>query len=104
MMLNQDHPVEYLLASGETHTVKEFIEKAFAHVGIVGQWTNSGLEEKLIYNNQILVQINPQFYRPAEVDLLLGNPEKAKNYLKWKPEISFDNLIKEMVDKDLKNV
>jgi GDPmannose 4,6-dehydratase len=104
MMLNQDTPVEYLLSSGETHTVKEFLEKAFEHVSIKGDWVGSGIEEKLIYKNQILVQINSQFYRPAEVDLLLGNPTQAVTKLGWKPEISFENLVKEMVDWDNLNL
>jgi len=104
MMLNQEKPIEYLLASGETHTVKEFIEKAFEHVSVKGNWFGEGLDEKLIYKNQILVQINSQFYRPAEVDLLLGNPNFATMTLGLKPEISFENLVKEMVEFDSINV
>jgi GDPmannose 4,6-dehydratase len=104
MMLNQSEPKEYLLASGETHTVKEFIEKAFNIININGYWDENEINEKFIYNNKILVKINPIFYRPAEVDLLLGDPQKAKIELNWKPEISFEDLIKEMVDNDLKNV
>jgi len=104
MMLNQETPVEYLLASGETHTVKEFIDKAFENINIKGEWAGTDINEKLTYKNQILVQINPQFYRPAEVDLLLGSPNFATINLGWKPEISFENLVKEMVDNDLKNV
>ena len=108
MMLNQETPVEYLLASGETHTVKEFIEKAFNYAGIIGYWNYSSDEQIEINeqfytkNGEILVKINPIFYRPAEVDLLLGNPEKARKELNWHPQISFENLIKEMVDFDLK--
>ncbi len=102
MMLNQLEPKEYLLASGETHTVKEFIEKAFNLINIHGYWKGNEINEQFIYNNKILVKINPIFYRPAEVDLLLGDPQKAKTELNWKPEISFENLIKEMVDFDLK--
>jgi GDPmannose 4,6-dehydratase len=104
MMLNQETPIEYLLASGETHTVKEFIEKSFEYIQIKGVWSGEGIEEKLIYNNKILVQINPQFYRPAEVDLLLGNPYKALTNLGWKPEISFEELVKEMVECDNLNL
>lgn len=103
MMLNQKNPIEYLLASGEAHTVKEFIDKSFKHVGIEGKWSGKGINEKYIYLNKILVQINPQFYRPAEVDLLLGNPSKAIKELGWKQYISFDDLVKEMVDNDFKN-
>jgi GDPmannose 4,6-dehydratase len=110
MMLNQKNPVEYLLASGETHTVKEFIEKAFKFAGINGRWgfdssNHSEINEKFFSEqDQILVRINPIFYRPAEVDLLLGNPQKANLELNWYPETSFEYLIKEMVDFDLKNV
>lgn len=104
MMINQEEPKEYLLASGETHTVKEFIEKAFSLVNINGYWEGSEIEEKFIFNNIILVKINPVFYRPAEVDLLLGNSEKARKELKWSPEISFENLVKEMVENDLKKM
>lgn len=110
MMLNQENPREYLLASGETHTVKEFIEIAFRKCGIVGEWTGSELEEKFLlkkttnsiyYDQKVLVKINEKFYRPAEVDLLLGNPETAKKELGWRPKISFDHLIEEMVFNDL---
>lgn len=113
LMLNQSEPIEYLLASGETHTVKEFIEKAFNLNNIFGVWEGEGLNEKFIlkdstksiyYNNKILVKINEKFYRPAEVDLLLGTPARAKEKLGWFPEISFDQLIKEMVDEDIKKV
>jgi GDPmannose 4,6-dehydratase len=103
MMLNQKSPKEYLLASGETHTVKEFIEKAFEHINIKGVWTGEGLDEKFCINNQILVKINPIFYRPAEVDLLLGNPSKAISELGWNPQISFDSLIQEMIECDITN-
>lgn len=104
MMLNQDFPKEYLLASGETHTVKEFIEKAFEYINIKGAWRGEDLDEKYYFNNQILVQINPKFYRPAEVDLLLGNSNKAITELGWRSKISFDTLIKEMISFDIKNV
>jgi GDPmannose 4,6-dehydratase len=104
MMLNQDKPIEYILSSGETHTVKEFINKAFKFIDIQGSWIGEGINEKFIYNDKILVQINPSFYRPAEVDLLLGNSSKAREELKWVPEISFDSLIQEMISFDMKNI
>lgn len=110
MMLNQEFPQEYLLASGETHTVKEFVEKAFNLCGIFGEWQGDSINEKFLlkntinsiyYDKKVLVKINEKFYRPAEVDLLLGSPEKAKKELKWNPKISFDSLVKEMVFNDL---
>ena len=111
MMLNQDEPKEYLLASGETHTVKEFIDQCFELCGISGSWINEGLQEKFIlqkttntiyYDNKVLVKINEKFYRPAEVDLLLGNPSKAQNEMGWFPKKSFRDLVKEMILNDLK--
>lgn len=101
------HIKEYILASGETHTIREFVEKACFHAGIDNfVWDGEGQNEKLWYqdkynNPHVLVSINPKFYRPAEVDLLLGNPERAKEELQWKPKISFDNLVKRMVNFDL---
>jgi GDPmannose 4,6-dehydratase len=106
LMLNQEEPKEYILASGETHTVKEFVEKAFNYAGIDGYWGHSSSdrselnEEFYSKNNQILVKINPVFYRPAEVDLLLGDSSKARKHLLWSPKISFNDLVKEMVDND----
>jgi GDPmannose 4,6-dehydratase len=111
LMLNQSEPKEYVLSSGETHTVREFIEKAFKMVGIYGEWVGKDTEEKYIlkktlnsiyYDNQILVKINPEFYRPAEVDLLLGDHSKARKELNWKLDVSFDSLVKIMVENDLK--
>jgi GDPmannose 4,6-dehydratase len=112
LMLNQSEPKEYLLSSGETHTVREFIEKAFKIAGISGEWVGKDITEQYIlkktlnsiyYDNQILVKINSQFYRPAEVDLLLGDSTNARKELNWKPNISFDSLVKIMVENDLKN-
>ena len=112
LMLNQSEPKEYLLSSGETHTVREFIEKAFKIAGISGEWVGKDITEQYIlkktlnsiyYDNQILVKINSEFYRPAEVDLLLGDSSNARKELNWKPNISFDSLVKIMVENDLKN-
>ena len=112
LMLNQSEPKEYILASGEMHSVKEFVEKAFLCSGIDSfHWEGEGLNERLVMNNfvleefpissSVLVKINPIFYRPAEVNLLLGDPKKAKDELEWSPEINFEKLVKEMVEKDL---
>lgn len=105
LMLNQNEPHEYILSSGETHTVREFVEKAFDIAGIKGSWI--GENEHTMYistDNKILVQINSKFYRPAEVDLLLGDSTKARQDLKWLPKISFDALVEKMVKNDIKNV
>jgi GDPmannose 4,6-dehydratase len=110
MMINQFEPKEYLLASGQTHTVKEFVEQAFNFAAIDGYWgyssdDKSDINEQFYSNNgKVLVKINSIFYRPAEVDLLLGNPSKAINELKWIPKISFQDLVKEMVEADLLSV
>ena len=112
MMLNQDkyninysgEPKEYILSSNETHTIKEFAEKAFKFAGIDGEWI--GEAEHTIFINKdkkTLIQINPKFYRPAEVELLLGNSNKASEELNWRPKISFDKLIEKMVRWDLNN-
>jgi GDPmannose 4,6-dehydratase len=94
---------EYVLASGETHTVREFVEKAFAVAGIDGVWKGSGKDEVFhyVYDETPLVKINPIFYRPAEVDLLLGDPTLAKTELDWKPQVSFDELVARMVRSDI---
>jgi GDPmannose 4,6-dehydratase len=105
LMLNQNEPHEYILSSGETHTVREFVEKAFDIAQIKGNWLGENEHTKYIStDNKILLQINPKFYRPAEVDLLLGDSSKAREDLKWSPKISFDKLVEKMVKNDIKNV
>jgi GDPmannose 4,6-dehydratase len=110
MMLNQDiynknyngNPQEYVFSSNETHTIKEFVEKAFNIAGINGKWV--GENEHAMYisdDNQVLVQVNPKFYRPAEVELLLGNSNLARKDLGWQPKISFDKLVEKMVIWDI---
>jgi GDPmannose 4,6-dehydratase len=96
---------EYVLSSNETHTVREFVEKAFKSAGIEGSWTGKGINEKYVLANKrdiVLMQINPKFYRPAEVELLLGDSTLAREELNWTPKISFDELVKKMVENDLK--
>ena len=106
-MLNQDKPKDYLLASGETHSIREFVEKAFHYAGFSeSEWVGEGINEKLIHRANgykvNFVTVNPDFYRPAEVELLLGDPSEAKK-IGWKPKNSFDNLVKKMVDYDLQH-
>lgn len=112
-MLNQKEPKDYVLSSNETHTVREFVEKAFSAANIIGHWSYLNLdnEDKRPENEvfrkdtgEILVKINPKFYRPAEVDLLFGDSSLARKELNWKPEVSFDELVKKMVENDIKNV
>lgn len=103
LMLQADNPDDYVIASHETHTVREFVERSFKTLGIEIKWQGSGIDECGIdaVSGNTIVKINPKFYRPAEVDLLLGNPEKAEKELGWKREISFENLIERMVLNDL---
>ena len=107
IMLNQDHPKEYVLSSNETHTVKEFVEKAFAFANIKGSWKGEKENEKFLtmINNKehVLMRINPEFYRPAEVELLLGDSSEARKELNWQPKNSFDKLIERMVNSDIQN-
>ena len=102
-MLNQDSPKDYILASGETHSIREFVEKAFAVAGINGSWRGEGAKETFMMNHQTLVRINPEFYRPAEVDLLLGDSTPIREELGWKPKTSFDKLVESMVLYDIEN-
>ena len=103
-ILQQDKADDFVLATGETHTVREFVELAFEEVGIKIEWRGEGVEEKgyCSKTGKVLVDVNPKFFRPAEVDLLLGNPAKAEKVLNWKRKVSFKNLIKMMVEADLK--
>jgi|TARA_B100000900_G_C20587896_1_gene720406 GDPmannose 4,6-dehydratase len=103
LMLNQEEPKEYVLSSNETHSIKEFVEKAFGHAYITGSWHGENLDEKFLHegNNVPLVEISEDFYRPAEVELLYGDSNPARTELNWQPEISFDNLVQRMVEYDL---
>ena len=106
-MLNQKEPREYVLSSNETHTIREFIELAFEYAGIVGNWSftdGSCRPEDEIFikdTGEILMRINPKFYRPAEVDILLGDSSLARQELDWKPKTNFKDLVKKMIKNDL---
>lgn len=103
LMLQQAEADDYVLATGETHTVREFVEAAFAEVDIKIEWRGAGVDEKgyCAKTGRLLVDVNPKFFRPAEVDLLLGDPSKAERELGWKRKISFSELVKIMVRADL---
>ncbi|KAG1835714.1 hypothetical protein EV424DRAFT_20831 [Suillus variegatus] len=103
-MLQQPTPDDFVLATGETHPVREFVEKAFAVVGVTIMWRNSGVEEEGYdaQTGRVVVRVDAQYFRPAEVDLLLGNPAKAERVLGWKRKVDFDSLVTEMVKADLK--
>jgi GDPmannose 4,6-dehydratase len=103
LMLQQAEPDDYVLATGESHSVREFVEGAFAHVGRRIEWRGSGVEEIGMdaKSNQPLVSIDPRYFRPTEVEQLLGNPAKAKRKLGWSHRIGFTELITEMMESDL---
>jgi GDPmannose 4,6-dehydratase len=103
MMLQQDAPDDYVLATGETHAVREFVERAFSEIGITLQWCGSGLQEKGICaeTRKVLVEIDPRYFRPTEVDQLIGDPSKARKKLGWKHETNFNQLVHEMMREDL---
>lgn len=105
-ILQQDtkDPTDYVLATGETHSVREFCEIAFAHIGIDLEWKGEGVEEQGVdkKTGTVYVKINPEYFRPAEVDYLLGDPSKAEKDLGWERKVDFPGLVKLMVDHDLK--
>lgn len=103
LMLQQGKPEDFVIATGETHSVREFLQQAFAHVGIELEWQGQGLDEKGIdkATGKILVEIDPRYFRPTEVEFLLGDPSKAKEKLGWQPKVTFKELVKMMVEADL---
>jgi len=103
-ILQQDKPEDFVLATGEMHSVREFVEKAFAVVDVSIQWQGSGIDEVGIdrETQQVVVRVDPRYFRPAEVELLLGNPAKAERVLGWKRKVDFDSLVTEMVQTDLR--
>lgn len=102
-MLQQETPRDYVIASHETHTVREFVELAFRTVGVELTWEGTGVDEvgRDTATGKVVVCVNPMFYRPAEVDLLLGNPAKAEKELAWVRKVSFHELVERMVKTDL---
>lgn len=106
LMMNQKEPKDYILSSNETHSVKEFVEKTFQFMDIYGHWEGKGIHESFIENHsgKILVKVNPKFYRPAEVDLLLGDSTPAREELNWSPKYSFSDLVKEMTQIEVDNL
>jgi GDPmannose 4,6-dehydratase len=105
-ILQHPEPDDYVLATGETHPVREFVEKAFAEIGIRIVWKGVGVDEKGIDagSSRVLIQVDPRYFRPTEVDLLIGDPSKARSKLGWQHRVSFEELVTEMVAADLKNV
>ncbi|MDP7078368.1 MAG: GDP-mannose 4,6-dehydratase [Candidatus Undinarchaeales archaeon] len=104
LMLQQDGPDDFVIATGEAHSVREFIEFAFKEVGIDIEWKGSGVDEKGVdaATGKVLVEVDPKYFRPAEVDYLLGDASKAKELLGWRPKVGFEELVKLMMRGDLK--
>src|SRR4030042_1663097 len=106
LMLQQEQPDDYVIASGETHSVREFVELACKTAGFDIVWEGKGIEEKGIdkKTGKILIEISPEFFRPAEVDILLGDCSKARQKLGWQPKTQFEELVRIMVEADMKKV
>lgn len=106
LILQQEKPQDYVLATNETHTVREFVELAFAEVGIEIEWRGTGVDEKGYdkANGRLLVDVNPRYFRPAEVELLWGDSTKAEKELGWERKVSFRELVSMMVDADMKTL
>lgn len=104
LMLQQEKPDDFVLATGETHSVREFVELAFQCINVAIRWKGEGVDEVGVDANdesRKLVCIDPRYFRPTEVDLLLGDPTKAKTQLGWEPKVKFDELVHEMVKSDI---
>ena len=105
-MLQQEKPGDYVLSTNETHTVREFVEEAFREVGIEVRWEGQGVNEKG-YDSQtgkLLVDVNPEFYRPAEVEYLWGDCTKAEKELNWKRKVDFRGLVAMMMNADMQEI
>ena len=104
LMLQQDHPEDYVIATGEQHSVRDFVQAAAQEVGIAIRWEGEGVEEKGYdtKSGDCIVAVDPRYFRPTEVETLLGDASKARERLGWKPEVSFPDLVAEMMREDLK--
>ena len=103
LMLQQEQPEDFVIATGKTRTVREFVENAFTEIGVEIAWRGQGVDE-VGYDKAdgtVRVEVDPRYFRPTEVDLLLGDPGKAKEKMGWEPEISFAEMVKTMVAADL---
>jgi GDPmannose 4,6-dehydratase len=102
LIVQQDTPDDYVLATGESHSVREFVEKAFGHIGRTIAWRGRGVEEKGVdkATGEVLIEVDPRYFRPTEVDSLVGDPSKARAKLGWRHKTSFDTLVADMVEAD----
>lgn len=106
LMLQQPEPDDYVVATGETYSVRTFVERAFREVGIDIEWKGRGLQEHGIdtSNGRVLVEVDPRYFRPTEVEILVGDATKAREKLGWRHEMNFDDLVTEMVREDVRNI
>ena len=104
LMLQQDQPQDFVIATGKQHSVRDFVAEVAKHLEIKITWKGSGENEIGVWNDKTIIKVNPKYYRPAEVETLLGDAREAKNKMNWQPKTSFEDLVKEMVDSDLKEV
>ena len=104
LMLQQPQPDDFVIATGVTSTVREFVTLSFARAGFTLQWEGKGVQEKGVdaHTGDVLVQVDPRYFRPAEVDILIGDAAKARSVLGWKPKMDLRGLVDLMVDEDLK--
>jgi GDPmannose 4,6-dehydratase len=105
-MLQQDVAEDFVLATGKTYTIRDFVEKAAPHVGFEIEWQGEGVDEKGIdkKTGKIIIEIDPMYFRPTEVDLLIGNPRKAKEKLGWETKVDLDELVKIMMEHEKRNL
>jgi len=103
MMLQQDQAEDFVIATGEMHSVREFVMEAFKHVGVTIAWEGEGVDEvgKDAATGTVRVKVDPKYFRPTEVEQLLGDPTKAKNRFGWQPKVAFNSLVQEMMDSDI---
>tara|TARA_Y100000310_G_scaffold342619_1_gene446608 strand:+ start:795 stop:1841 length:1047 start_codon:yes stop_codon:yes gene_type:complete len=101
LMLQQQEPDDYVIATGETHSVKEFVEEAFKVIGINVEWEGEGINQIGKYNGEVIIKVNKKFFRPAEIDLLIGDYSKARNKFGWRPKTSFKELVRMMTINDI---
>jgi GDPmannose 4,6-dehydratase len=106
LMLQQSTPDDYVLATGEAHSVREFTERAFAHIGRRIEWKGKDASEVGVdaRDGRVLVEVDPRYFRPTEVDELIGDPTKARTKLGWRHKVAFDGLVQEMVEADLNSM
>ena len=103
LMLQQDQPEDFVIATGIQHSVRDFVNAAASELGMQIAWQGDGVDEVGSWQDRVIVRVDPRYFRPTEVETLLGDASKARSQLKWSPKISFDELVAEMVREDFKS-